>query len=213
MDIMTEPRYDPAAIAAWIRCEAAGSQDRQGPAEELLAEHMLMSAVLGAMKEESGSLAAGRPLRVEFWSGVVDFIGNFVHLCHRAKEEEHFFPLLLKRGLVSLDGCEALRHEHTLAKDLTLNLCSAIEEGDWERVLRLASAYGGFMAPHMKREELELAPLTGGRLPPDEDSTLRQGFCEVEARALVEGGRRHYLELSRRLCRDAKVAHPLPLDA
>ncbi|MCB9653310.1 MAG: hemerythrin domain-containing protein [Deltaproteobacteria bacterium] len=171
----------------------------QSPEAELRSEHTLMRAVLVSVETEAQKLARGASLRTDFWADVIDFIGNFVHLCHRAKEERCCFDTL--RDEASRAVLDALAKEHKKAEALTLELCGAIESGDWEQTLRLVHVYLHAMRGHMDREESDVFPLLVARFKavPASEKTLREAFAEVEEGVLSAGRRNHYVEISRRL--------------
>lgn len=185
------------AFELWI-AEAEAPHKLQSPAAELLAEHHVMGAVLTAMEAESERMLSGGSLRPEFWTDVVDFNGNFVHLCHRVKEEEHFIPALLRLGILDAPQDEAIRHEHHSAKRLTLAICDGVAEGDWEKVLRIVSLYLHVLRPHMHREEAGML-LAAAQMPSSTSQELRTAFDLVDQKALAHRGRRHYVEVARRL--------------
>jgi hemerythrin-like domain-containing protein len=67
----------------------------------------------------------------------IDFLGNFVHVCHRVKEELIQFPAMARNGVISTNFTEVIEKEHKRAKGMMLSLCRSYEEGDWEGVLRI----------------------------------------------------------------------------
>jgi hemerythrin-like domain-containing protein len=203
----TPPISARRAFDVWLAAGDAGERT-QDPADELVAEHFVMTTVLAAMEAEVKNMLVGRALRPEFWSDVVDFNGNFVHQCHRAKEEEQLVPMLIEYGRLEARREQAIREEHRSGKDLTLSLCEGVEEGDWEKVLRLVSIYVHILRPHMQREETDLFSLVAS-LPVEARARLREGIAAVERRALAHRSRRDFVAMARRLAVAAGVAHDL----
>ena len=181
----------------------------RSPHQDLLAEHQLMATVLAAMEKEVERMLKGGELRPAFWSDVVDFNGNFVHRCHRVKEEEHLVPVLVAQGSLARQQQEAIREEHRSGRDLTLELCEAVGEADWEKVLRLVSIYLHILRPHMQREESGIFALAAG-LPGTVRQQLLGAFDEVDRRVLADRGRRHFVTVARRLAVAAGVPHEVP---
>lgn len=204
------PTHEDArrAYEQWLLIGKGVTEDRQSPAEELLAEHYLMRAVLDAMERKAAALAAGQPLHPGFWANVVDFIGNFVHQCHRAKEQEQLFPAALEHGGLVRERSETLAHEHANAKDMTLSLCSAVEESDKDAVLRIVTAYIPFMREHMASEERWLFGPMRDDLPEEQVAPVRAAFDEIEEDRLASG-RLHYVEVARELCEQVGIGHEL----
>lgn len=190
----------PAALTAFRVWASAAPRNGSGapgqsPTDELLAEHYVMTGLLSAMEGEARRLDAGEPLRASIWAGIVDFNGNFVHLCHRVKEEENFVPALIAADLFDPTIVDAIKGEHQNAKDLTLGIRDGVMEGDWEMVFRLVSMYLGFLPAYMQKEEAGIFALAR-RLPEDASQSLRDAFDAVEAEALADSGRPHYLDIA-----------------
>lgn len=185
-----------SALQIWL-AETASSR-KQPPHLELLAEHALMAGVLTAMDREAATLLAGGPLRVEFWQDVVDFNGNFVHLCHRVKEESHLIRAMLRAGVLPAEHEHAIHREHQAAKDLTLGICDGVGEGDWEQVQRLVSQYVFRMRAHMQHEENGLLPHAAA-LPAATLAQLRADFDAVEVAALRGRSRLAIQQLAERI--------------
>lgn len=185
-------------VAAWVSSE--GQPHAQRPEDTLLAEHQLMRAVLSAMEKEAEDLLAGRPLRPEFWADVVDFIGNFVHRVHRVQEERFFFPKLIELDLLDATDQEHLEQDHTLLKQLTLALCDGVNEGDWEKALRVVSRYLHIMESHLDAEEQRLKSPALRSLSDEQVKGLQREFHSFARAASSETSRRHTLELTRSLC-------------
>ena len=183
----------------------SGTQITAGatPEEELLAEHAVMAVVLSAMEAEVASMQGGRVLRRAFWADVIDFNGNFVHLCHRVKEEGHLIPILTAHGLVPEDQLAVVHREHGKASELTLGIRDGVEEDDWEKVLRLVVLYVHLLRAHMHEED-GLFALTR-ELPAAGREQLRAAFAQVEAQALAQTGRAHFVDVVRRIAEAAGV--------
>jgi len=187
------------AYAVWC-AEADDVEDRHQPVQlELSAEHHVMGAVLKAMDQEWRRMERGGPLRTPFWADVVDFNGNFVYACHRVKEDELLIPALVKNGGLPQKYVDAVHREHDRAKSLTLGIRDGVEEGDWEKVMRLVAMYVSFLRPHMHHEEVELFGALSSELPEEVQAELRTAFSRIEAEALPTGGRRQYVDVARRL--------------
>jgi hemerythrin-like domain-containing protein len=196
-----------SVIRSWSDYGETGSRP-QRPEEELWAEHLLMRSIVAALKKEARALRDGDPLRADFWNGIVDFIGNFVHSVHRAKEEAVFCPELIEHGLMDQDAEANLHREHGQLKDLTLELCAGVEEGDWEKALRVVARYAGLVSKHLDDEERHLRDPVVRDLPDDEVEAIRIKFDAIEDRVLASTGRAHYLALTKSLCADVGI---LPL--
>ncbi len=189
----------------WTK-EARAGKDApriQDPVNELLAEHHIMDAVLAAMEREARRLSVHGELRPSFWERVVDFIGNYVHHCHRRKEEQAFFPLANRYETVSDGPVAAIGRDHEQAHKLTWDLYNGVNEGDWEKVLRASHLYLRVARDHLVREENHVFEPARDLMTPEDSEELRRRFDEIEKEALGERDRIYYLEVARSLCVDA----------
>ena len=168
-----------------------------------------MTCVLVSMEHEATEVALSRELRPAYWHDAVYFIGNFVHECHRVKEELHMFPMLAHHGLIRPDFSEAIEKEHGQAKEMTLSLCRHYEEGDWEAVTRIISMYAYLLRPHMNREERSFEMFVASDAGLDTAEELLASFREIEDKALQGRGRAHYLAVAHRLCAGLDIAEQL----
>ncbi len=197
----------PEPYRVWLKSalEDEGPPRHQHPADELLAEHHLMGAVLAAMREEARGLVRNAPLRPQLWGLVVDFIGNFTHRIHRVKEEQLLFPALWDGGLVHENGFGRLERQHGLLHRLTLELCDGVSAGDWKSTARVVYRYVDLMGPHLAAEEESLVADATRQLEPERVMEIRRAFDALEAERMPPKGRRHYLDVARRLCEETGV--------
>lgn len=195
------------AFVEWARGAEPNVVRVQHPIDELLAEHHLVRSVLLAMQNEAGRLANRQPFRPELWGKVVDFVGNFGLLVHYRKKAAHLYPQLASAGLG--DEIQGLDREQGLEIDQTLDLVDALQEGDWEKVLRLVVVYVGTKRQQLEREELQILLPARTHLDPQALAALRASFDEVEKKALPDKGRKEYLEIARALIREAGLGDPL----
>ena len=182
---------------------APGVEREQDPLNEMLAEHHIMDAVLAAMEREARRLSVHRELRPDFWERVVDFIGNYVHQCHRRKEEQAFFPIARRYETVDGGPVAMIAKDHAQAHQLTWDLYNGVEEGDWEKVLRAAHVYLRVARDHLVREENNVFEPARDLLTPEDVQSLRKQFDEIEKDALGQRDRMYYLKVARSLCLDA----------
>ena len=195
------------AFQAWLADDSAG-EPRLSPTRELLAEHYVMSCVLRCMDAEARRLKGGEPLRTSFWSAVIDFNGNFVHLGHRVKEELHYIPAMIEGGLIERGTIEVFHDDHDRAKQLTLQISGCVQRGDWEAVLRSVVLYVHFLRHHMRAEESRLFRI-GAEMPPESNGRLRTAFDEIDRNTLAGGSRAHYVDLAQQLCAASGVEYDL----
>ena len=152
---MEHPRSDetaPSPLGWWV---SGPHSESPSPWRDILGEHELAGLVLKAMEEETRRLYDRSVMRSDFWMRVADFARRFMENFHRRKEEEVMFPAL---ALLGDEGdravVEQFTKDHGRAHALTMDLCTGVEEGDWERVLRCAMIYVSGMRKHMQRSSM-----------------------------------------------------------
>lgn len=188
----------------WAR--AVAEPRSQHPIDEILAEHHLMRVVLQAIQKETLRLSRQRELRLEFWSGAVDFVGNFGLLYHWRKKANHLLPELDALGFG--DAVKRLEDRQTHDIDLTLEFTDSVQDGDIEKLTRLVALLVMVKREKMDLEERELLLPARSVMPPERTEALRAAFDQVEKKALPERGRKEYLELAKRLCVIAGASDP-----
>lgn len=191
----------------WAKAAKAGpdAARTQDPINELLGEHHITDAVLAAIEREARRLSVHGQLRPDFWERVVDFIGNYIHQCHRRKEEQAFFPMAGRYEPVDEGPVARITKDHEQAHQLTWDMYNGVSDGDWEKVLRAAHLYLRVEREHMVREENHLFEPTRDLLTPEDAAQLRREFDEIERHALGERDRLYYLKVARSLCEDAEL--------
>ncbi|MCB9882067.1 MAG: hemerythrin domain-containing protein [Planctomycetes bacterium] len=176
-----------------------GKPTSQSPVDELLAEHELIGQVLRAMEVEAGNLVRGNAPRDEFWALAVEFVGNFSHLCHQVKEERHMIPALIEQGKVPDRSLHAVHREHGRERDLTLDLCNAVQDGEPKAIRTAATEFVALMQAHLDQEERFLFDLVRD-LPARCQLDLQSGFARTEQEALGHKGRTYYVQLVSQMC-------------
>ncbi|ABB31254.1 Hemerythrin HHE cation binding domain protein [Geobacter metallireducens RCH3] len=150
-------------------------------------EHHLIQQVVGAMAALADRVFEGQVAEKETLVNLVDFMRVFVEKCHHEKEENHLFPLLVKKG-VPVAGCPIgmLTREHQAAGKLTTDLGAAVEA-----YLKEPSGMGHFLVTtlrgvvalypgHIWRENYLLFPMTDKILDDREQEGLVEQFETVE---------------------------------
>ena len=156
-------------------------------------EHHLIQQVVGSMAVLADRLYEGQPAEKEMLVNIVDFLRVFVEKCHHEKEENHLFPLLVKKG-VPVVGCPIgiLTHEHQAAAKLTADLSAAIEaylKNPQDMGLFLITTLRGIVAlypGHIWKENYLLFPMTDKMLNEKEQRELAEQFELVERKIGAE---------------------------
>lgn len=164
-----------------------------------------MDRALEAVSLEAHRLLTRQPVRMEIWSDVIDFFGNYVHLCHRKKEERILFPALVRAGFVTSSQAETMQDEHRRAELMTLELVDGASEGDWEKIARISEVYLHLMRPHLSTEETDFFLPLRDKMSPELSKQVSEEMLALEKIVLGDYDRKHYLGVLRRLCKNAGV--------
>lgn len=209
-DLEQHREAPPPEFLSWLESvEGGSSAGPQHAFDVLLAEHHLMEGVFRSMEIEVQSLLDGKSIRSQYWGDVVDFIGNFVHMVHRPKEEELIFPSVARWAPAAREDISECTKEHEHAEELTLGLCDAVEEGDWERVLKVVVLYVDVLRAHLRREEDHLLRPLRQMLSEKDSARLAVASEDVELQGMGDRGRQHCLSVVRRICKATELDWPL----
>ena len=197
-----------AEFLEWAKASTADGPRQQHPVDELLGEHHLMRTVIAMMHGEAKRLANHQPFRPELWVTAVEFIGNFGLLYHYRKKANHLFPTATELGLS--EAIKELDKDQSIDIDLTLDIVDAVQECDWEKVLRLAVMLVSAKRQKMEQEEKTVLLPVKPLLTPELTASLRAAFDDVEKKALQgKGGRGDYLDIARTMAKVLGLPDPV----
>ncbi len=146
-------------------------------------EHHLILKMVDSMAALADVVFVGQTAEQDTLRNIVEFMQVFVEKCHHEKEENHLFPLLVKKG-VPVMGCPigALTHEHQTSRKLTADLNAAVEA-----YLKNPPGMGHFLVTilrgivelypnHIWKENYLLFPMTDKILNQNEQQELLEKF-------------------------------------
>lgn len=190
------PLEDCPEAKAWAWAVDHPGGDRQHPVDELIGEHGLLRLVLHAIHFESLRLAKWQ-FRQDVWGAIADFAGNYGLLFHYRKKAMFLYPALAQHGLAEvIEHLEKARQQDI---ELTLEFCDAVQDEDYERLLRLAAVVASEKRRVMDQEDAEILRPARGLLSPVEVARLRNQFDELEEKALLDRSRADFLKGLREL--------------
>lgn len=119
---------------------------------------------------------------------VVNLIKNYADGFHHAKEENLFFPLLVKKGFPNEQGPIAVMlHEHTEGRNFVKGMTEEInniKQGDTSAFTELYEHMQGYidlLRAHIGKENNILFRMADRTLSPEEQQALLTRFAAVEA--------------------------------
>ncbi|HEY8505861.1 MAG TPA: hemerythrin domain-containing protein [Gemmataceae bacterium] len=161
-------------------------------------EHAAIERVLALLAEAVSRAGAGRPVPRRFEPWVAEFLRYFADRCHRCKEEDALFPLLLRRGVPGAGRAVAvLVNGHARARDCLSRMESAAGR-DRAAFARAAAEYAALMWQQMAREENGLFEAARRCLTGGDDAELLRRFRDVERRECDPALHERYCEEAER---------------
>jgi len=176
----------------------------------LMEEHRVIEYALAAMEMQAARLQSGSAVRTEFFLDAVNFLRNFVDVCHHRKEEETLFVALIDAGLAKDSGpiAEVLA-EHEQGRELTRNIEKAVRValgGGLTARAELAQHAEGYVAllnRHMRKEDQELFPMAEQLIPANVQADLAAEFERIESGYVEAGVHDTYYGLAEALAKEA----------
>ncbi|HOD98484.1 MAG TPA: hemerythrin domain-containing protein [Syntrophales bacterium] len=173
------------------------------PTEELAHEHKVIQHVLKTAAAEARSIHDREIVRTALMRMMLDFFRNFTDKCHHAKEEQHLFPMLEKRGMAHDAGPIAVMlAEHAEGRRRLADIAELLPtagEGDREAVLAIMEnlmAYVDLLEGHISKENNVLFPMAERLLGETDMEELEKAFALVEEIETGEGVHEKYHRLA-----------------
>lgn len=176
---------------------------RAHPVDVLSEEHRTILGVLAAAEREVERVEAGRPLRLSFWHGYLDFMEHYADRCHHGKEEDVLFAELEQNGLPrDMGPTHCMRTEHDTMRAGRRRLTELLTGDDLPAICRAARSGIDMLREHIEKEDHVLFPMAKSMLPHDAVQRVREGFARVEHVDMGEGAHCRYEALAKTLCND-----------
>lgn len=173
------------------------------PTESLIHEHEIVRLVLDAIGREVEQIDGLGKADFEVIRKILDFSRNFTDRCHHAKEENHLFTALVKRGLSRDEGPIAVMlWEHTQGREKIKVIADTLayaEKGNGiaRDILRQnLDAYAKLLQAHISKENNVLFPLADKLLTPEDQKDLEKAFEKVEAEEMGAGTHERYHQIA-----------------
>lgn len=147
-------------------------------------EHEVILRALSLLDRLTPALTAGAAAARAALPRLVEFFQTFADRCHHAKEEQHLFPALERRGIPRAGGpVGVMLAEH----DQGRRLLREMTREDPATAAEAANAYAELLRAHIAKENDVLFALAEQVLPADEHRDLLRAFEAVEQEAVGAG--------------------------
>jgi len=157
------------------------------PTEELVHEHQVIVHVLKIAATEAQNMSDQRVIKTALMEMMLDFFRNFADKCHHAKEENHLFPMLEKKGMPHDSGPIAVMlAEHAEGRRRLGNIADLLPaaQGDGRNAIAEIAenllAYVNLLGNHIAKENNILFPMAEKLLGETDMAELEKGFALVE---------------------------------
>ncbi|MFQ5946138.1 MAG: hemerythrin domain-containing protein [Anaerolineae bacterium] len=147
------------------------------PIARLRQEHDVILRALALTERLGQDLEAGEPADRTALAWLIDFFDTFADRCHLAKEEQHLFLALERRGIPREGGPVAVM---LLEHDEVRAFLRAMRQGDDQQTAEAIRAYVALLRAHIDKENGVLFLLAEQVLPDEEQRMLLQAFDVVE---------------------------------
>jgi hemerythrin-like domain-containing protein len=136
-------------------------------------EHGILRQALDVLDETVRNDAQDRLPDIQ---ELLAFLQEFVDRFHHAKEEQIFFPVVLREFPRLHENLDGILHEHEQARVLFQETDSALQLGDWESLKDSARRLAHHMTTHVTKEEDEIFPIVDNELALHLDEQMNQAF-------------------------------------
>jgi hemerythrin-like domain-containing protein len=173
------------------------------PTDILKNEHELIVKVLDAAEQEARQIGTNNAVNADRVEKMLDFFRHFADGCHHAKEEQHLFPRLQRRGLPLHGGPVAVMlHDHEAGRQFLRAMAAAVpgaRQGEAKAVDEVRNNLTGYvelLRHHIMKENNVLFPTADRVLTEEDQRELLAGFEKVEAEEVGAGVHEKYHRLA-----------------
>lgn len=169
----------------------------------LINEHKNIKKVLSAIRKDCEELVEGKPVDIEFYRNVIDFVRNYSDKYHHQKEEKKLFNVMseinenIKNGPVM-----GMLMEHDLGRMYIKNLDEAIsdyEKGDKSKkayIIANALSYAEHLGKHIDKEDTAIYMMARRQLDPKVIEQMTKEFEDIESDINNTNIRNKYIEFA-----------------
>jgi hemerythrin-like domain-containing protein len=176
------------------------------PTENLKREHQAINEALNIMSKIADDIKAEKVFYTKDIDSIVDFLIVFWYNCHNQKEEQVFYPALIKAGIKTDDeSIGDISHEHSMGRIYIREMAHSIENckiGNTFSCERLAdnlNNYVNLLRFHIQKEEEILFPRANDTLTEENLREISVQFEVIEKQTVGHSVHEQYYELLKQL--------------
>jgi hemerythrin-like domain-containing protein len=176
------------------------------PTENLKREHEAIYEVLNIMSKIANDIKEKKVFYATDIDSIVDFLIVFWYNCHNQKEEQVFYPALLRAGIQTDDeSIGDISHEHSMGRIYIREIYHSIENCkignsfSCERLVDSLNNYVNLLRFHIQKEEEVLFPKADAVFTEDNLREITNQFEVIEEQTIGHSAHEQYFELLKQL--------------
>lgn len=176
------------------------------PTENLKREHEAISEVLNIMSKIADDIREKKVFYTTDIDSIVDFLIAYWYNCHNQKEEQVFYPALIKAGIHTDDeSIGDITHEHSMGRIYIREMSHSIENCkignsfSSEKLVDSLTNYVNLLRFHIQKEEEVLFPKANVVLTEENQREISNQFEAIEEQTIGHSVHEHYFELLKEL--------------
>jgi hemerythrin-like domain-containing protein len=176
------------------------------PTENLKREHKAIYEVLNIMSRIADDIKAKKVFYTADIDSIVDFLIVFWYNCHNQKEEQVFYPALVKAGIQTDDeSIGDITHEHSMGRIYIREMSYSIENCkignafSCERLVDSLNSYVNLLRFHIQKEEEVLFPKADNVITEENLREISNQFEAIEEQTIGHSVHEQYFELLKQL--------------
>ncbi len=173
---------------------------------QLINDHAVIEKAL-VLLEKQAERSDGMNLQIA--RALIDVIWEFGEQCHNQREEQIYFPFLLKKGMPPQGPIGVMLQEHQSEREYIAQIKIMFDTFEREKKLperfqRVVAEYADLTKNHIWKENDILYPMGRRMISPDDEKHLMQEFLRLEKETIGEGGFLRYQTLVNSLEKQAE---------
>jgi len=173
---------------------------------QLINDHAVIEKALVLLEKQA---ERGDGINLQIARALIDVIWEFGEQCHNQREEQIYFPFLLKKGMPPQGSIGVMLQEHQSEREYIAQIKIMFDTFEREKKLperfqRVVAEYADLTKNHIWKENDILYPMGRRMISPDDEKHLMQEFLRLEKETIGEGGFLRYQTLVNSLEKQAE---------
>ncbi len=164
---------------------------------QLINDHAVIEKALVLLEKQA---ERGNEMNLQIARALIDVIWEFGEQCHNQREEQIYFPFLLKKGMPPQGPIGVMLQEHESEREYIAQIKIMFDTFEREKKLperfqRVVAEYADLTKNHIWKENDILYPMGRRMISQEDEQYLMQEFLRLEKETIGEGGFLRYQTL------------------